>query len=63
MYLFFTLEQIAAMKCFESFNILLMSDFERIMILVVVNILYILFLSFILTILYKSFLWLRRILF
>ncbi len=63
MYLFFTLEQIASMQCFSSFNIMLMDDFQRIVVLIAVNGLYILFLMFILTIIYKSFLWIKKILF
>ncbi len=63
MYLFFTLEQISNFPIFSSFNILLMNDFQRFCVLISVNVFYLLFLAFILTIIYKSFLWIKKILF
>ena len=63
MYLFFTLEQISNFPIFFTFNILLMNDFQRFCELISVNVFYLLFLAFILIIIYKSFLWIKKILF
>lgn len=56
MYLFFTLEEIASFNCFSSFNILLMNDFQRFCVLISVNAFYLIFLFFVITLIYKTFL-------
>ena len=63
MYLFFTIEQIAEMSIFQQFNVLQMGSFQQMALLVIVNGFYIAFLSFVITIFYKSFLWLKNLLF
>mgnify|MGYP004552585949 FL=1 len=62
-YFFYDLNTIANFPIFESYNILLMSDFQRFCVLISVNTFYLLFLLFVLIIIYKSILWIRRILF
>ena len=62
-YFFYDLNTIANFPIFESYNILLMSDFQRFCVFISVNTFYLLFLLFVLIILYKSILWIRRILF
>lgn len=63
MYFFFDLNTIANFPIFESYNILLMEDFQRFCVLISVNAFYLMFLAFVITIIYKSFLWIKKILF
>ena len=55
MYLFFTLEQIQHFEIFSRFNFSLFSDFQLLAILIAVNAFYLMFLSFVFTIIYKTF--------
>lgn len=63
MYLFFSIEQIAEMSVFQQFNVLQMGTFQQMALLVVVNGFYLAFLSFVATLFYKSFLWIKNLLF
>lgn len=55
MYLFYTLDQIQEFAIFARFNFALFSDFQLVVILLGVNIFYLMFLWFIITIIYKTF--------
>lgn len=63
MYFFFDLNTIANFPIFKSYNILLMEDFQRFCVLISVNAFYLMFLAFVITIIYKSFLWIKKFLF
>lgn len=54
MYFFFSLDEIQQFVIFNQFNISLMSDFQRFCVLISVNVFYLLFLFFLLTIVYKT---------
>ena len=59
----FDIEQIAEMAIFQQFNVLQMGTFQQMALLVIVNGFYLALLSFVITIFYKSFLWLKNLLF
>ena len=63
MYLFFDIEAIAEMAIFQQFNVLQMGTFQQMVLLVIVYGFYLALLSFVITIFYKSFLWLKNLLF
>ena len=54
MYIFYTLEQIENFSIFSSFDFSSLTDFESMMILLSVNVFYLLFLGFSITIIYKT---------
>lgn len=54
MYIFYNLEQIQTFSIFSSFDFATFSPFESIMIVLGVNIFYLLFIAFSITIIYKT---------
>lgn len=55
MYLFFTLSQIESFSIFAGYNFTTFTDFQLMSILIGVNLFYLCFLFFILTLIYKIF--------